>query len=1113
MKRIKDRLQKVLVIGATPAGIAATNKLGELGVPVTLVEATHDLNEKFSQYRLPSGSGLNFSHRSGLIRILRNPRIKCILPARVDAVRHTGQGFDVRVTPLMGYVDPQKCVLCGKCAEICPVITCEGDRPVKYSGRKMLPGRPVIDKRRQPLCQENCPLGVNVQGYMALTRAGKFDHALALIRKENVLPGICGRVCTHPCEAACRRKDVDDPLAIREIKKFLSDHASSPDESGHASETNTRKESVAVVGSGPAGLAAAADLARLGYRVKVYEKQAQAGGILRYGIGPHRLPRNILDRDLNYIKKLGVEFQLSHPIDGNTGLEALKKDHDAVIIACGLWSDRKLGVPGEDLTEVYGAISFLTKLYQEDFPNLNQNIAVIGDGNAAFDLARVLRRLRGNVTLISWFPMERIPADPEEVEAARAEGVKILDSLQVIEFLGKNRTLEAVRCIATAPGPPDAAGIPWPKIVKEATPITLSFEKAIVAIGQQGPLTEMMDCGLNYDQRGCVRVDGTLETTIPGVFAAGDMVTGPSTVVHAMASGRAAAAAVHRQISGIQENPRPSRPHDRDLTNIPINLVKQKRTEISWMDPSKRLAGFMEPVATWDASQAITEAHRCLQCGACSECLECVNACGKEGALMHHHLQTAITEQAGVIILADRSMSASVKGEDVIRAYSTKAEESVHDMFVRGFAAAAEAFHLLNHHAAAPRGYGVPFLPPDPGLSQEIRMGVFVCRCKDSMGWDPQLDRWVEQITAREKVRHVEILSSACNPEATAAMVRTIRTRRLTRVVLASCVCCSLDFVCSACTDQRSRLKSALFTGTGVSRSMVETCNIRGEVLHYLKQNPKIAQQRFYGLLERAIHRARMLKPFPSPPRTYNFTTVVIGVSEAAIQSARALAKMGHEVFLIGGKNSPLHVELDHPNIHCFQGASAISISGTIGKFQVSYSAGANQRYVNAGAVILGPKSSQKVPYIPQEGLPSRAHVSSMQVAGQTGVPFLFPGSTSIAGLFVANASGFHVSPMKMGMASAILAASAIPRGPRQNKGYTVCVNAELCRGCGRCYMICPYQAVSFQKNNSGGWVAVVDEALCKGCGNCISVCPSNAADSPYRSQAMLEKTIEEMLT
>ena len=623
----------------------------------------------------------------------------------------------------------------------------------------------------------------------------------------------------------------------------------------------------------------------------------------------------------------------------------------------------------------------------------------------------------------------------------------------------------------------------------------------------------MSDCCLDLDQRGFVRVDDAMRTKLPGVYAAGDMVTGPATVVHSMASGRAAAAAVHRHINRIKEAPAHSRPRDIELTVIPSDIAAKKRPEITCIDASERLCGFVEMSTAWDASHAIEEAQRCLQCGSCSECMECLSACGENGAILHQKMDEDIIEQAGVVILADPSMAPAIKGEDVIRAYSSrKTQEAVHDMVVRGFAAAADAFTLLKTHSTAPRGSGVPFLPPDPGLSPEIRMGVFICRCKDSMGWDDRIDRWIEQITSREIVRHVEILDAACTPEATAAMARTIRTRRLTRVVLASCVCCPLDFVCSACTDQRSRLKTALFTGMGVSRSMVETCNIRGEALHYLRQDPVTAKKRFYGLLERAIHRARKLKPLPSPPRTYNFTTGVIGTSEAAVHSALSLAKMGNEVFLIGGKDSPLQDRLDHPNIHCFQGSSVVAMSGTIGNFQISYSAGGNKRSVNVGAIILGPRSSSKVPYIPQEGLPGRTFVASMQVEGETGVPFLFPGSTSIAGLFLANPSEINVSPVKMGVASAMLAASAMPRGPRQSKGYTVFIEADRCRGCGRCYMICPYQAISFQKNTVGGWFAVVDEALCKGCGNCISVCPSNAADSPYRNQAMLEKTIEEML-
>ena len=192
----------------------------------------------------------------------------------------------------------------------------------------------------------------------------------------------------------------------------------------------------------------------------VYDKEAQAGGLLRYGIGPHRLPRHVLERDLQYIQALGVDFKLSYPVDFPAGLEALKQAHEAVIVACGSWSDRKLGVLGEDLANVEGAIAFLNRLYREDFSNLKENIAVIGDGNAAFDLARVLRRLGGRVTVVSWFSENLIPADMEEIQAAREEGVEILDRLQVTEFLGRDGVLEAIRCMPTEPGPLDTAGIP-----------------------------------------------------------------------------------------------------------------------------------------------------------------------------------------------------------------------------------------------------------------------------------------------------------------------------------------------------------------------------------------------------------------------------------------------------------------------------------------------------------------------------------------------------------------------------------------------------------------------------------------------------------------------------
>lgn len=192
MNEKKDRLHKVLVLGATPSGIAAVNKLGELGIPVTLVDRDADLDRKLGNeaWRLASGVPLNYAHRPGLLRILRNPRITCVLPGDVTAVRHNAQGFSVTVKPNPTYVDKDRCLLCGKCEDICPVTTREGVKAVHAKNRMSLPGRAVIDKRQMPLCQANCPLGVEVQAYVALTRAGKTQEALAVIRKDNVLPSV-----------------------------------------------------------------------------------------------------------------------------------------------------------------------------------------------------------------------------------------------------------------------------------------------------------------------------------------------------------------------------------------------------------------------------------------------------------------------------------------------------------------------------------------------------------------------------------------------------------------------------------------------------------------------------------------------------------------------------------------------------------------------------------------------------------------------------------------------------------------------------------------------------------------------------------------------------------
>ena len=1115
MKSPKDRLYRVLVIGATPAGIAATNKLGEIGVPVTLVDSDPDLNQKLScdAWRLSSGVPLNYASRPGLLRILRNPRIRCVFPGSIRSLKHTSQGFRAHIDSPAAFIDPDRCTLCGRCLEACPAISPDGSKPIRSGGRYSLPGHPVIDKRRQPLCQANCPLGVNAQGYVALTRAGKFPEALDLIRRDNILPGICGRICTHPCEIACRRAELDQSVAIRDIKRFVADYELSHPRAFIAPVVPHRPQRIAVIGSGPAGLAAAADLARLGYPVTVFEKESLAGGLLRYGLGPHRLPREILDQEIAYIEKLGVVFQTGISMDLSGGLDELKKEFAAVILAVGVWKDRKLGVPGEELAGVEGCLDFLIRLYRGDITEVRGNVAVIGDGNAAFDLARALVRLGAAVTVLSWFPESLIPADTQEVVAAREEGICIRNNIQVMGFAGKEGKLGALRCAATQPGPPDAAGIPWPVLVPATEAFDLNFDRAFVAIGQAAD-----PCGAKslagMPSKGSNQTNSDFNTGIAGVFAAGDVAHGPSSVVKAMASGRQAAHAVHLSLGGEKlSNQLPKRPQDKDFSAITPNIPSLSRAHMPERQPAAREGNFAEVALGLSESQVCFEAARCLQCGACSECLECVTACTAAGAIQHGKDTEDLIEQAGVVIIADPAAAPDIKGDDILRAYSTKtAKQDVHAMTLRGFAAAADAMLLLGGGSQRLKGHGMAFSPPDPRLSSEIRMGVFVCRCNDALGWSAGLSDYVAGLCNLPHIEHAEVISSACTPEGSTGLIRTIREKGLTRVVLASCVCCPLDFICSACTDQRSRLKHAIFSGTGISRAMVETCNLRGEVLRLLKSDPELTEKRFKGLIERSIHRTFRLKALPAPARPYNFTTAVIGDSEAALNSAMTLARAGLEVFLFGTPDKSLPETLVHPNIHNLGQSSVQCLRGTVGNFEVTLDTHGVKQIMHAGSVILGEQSRKRIPYMPMADLPAHIVESAMQKRGITGIPFFNPGATSIPGLFLANPSGIAVSDRIKGTAAAMLAAAAMPRSPRQNKGYTVSVDDALCRGCGRCIGVCPYQAVSFRSNDINGWYAVVDEALCKGCGNCIAVCPCSAADSPYRDRKYLNQMIAELL-
>ncbi len=1130
MNQTKDRLHKVMVLGATPSGIAAVNKLGEMGIPVTLVDSCADLDAKLKkeEYRLSSGLLLNYAHRPGLLRILRNSRINVALPSDVTEITETSQGFSVSLKPVPTYVNRERCILCGRCEDICPVSAGDGDKAVASKNRMRLPGQAVIDKRRMPLCQANCPLGVNVQAYVALTRAGKYKEALDVIREANVLPSVCGRICTHPCEAACRRGDVDGSVSVRAIKRFLAEQEDPKDAKRWASgrPDQTRPEKIAVIGSGPSGLAAAAELAAHGFSVTVIEKEKKTGGMLRYGIGEHRLPRDVLDREIGYIKSRGVQFKTGSAVDLKKDLKTLLKKYDAVLMATGTWADRNLGIDGEDLHGVHGCVDFLAAYHRGEAVAPKGKTAVIGDGNSAFDLARTLVRLGADTTLVSWFPKDKVTADDEEVKGALEEGVKFIYSAKAVAFKGKKDKLTAVSLIQTRPGEPDERGIAWPVAIPDAVPSDHDFDHVFVAVGQKGPYEA--GCDFDVTETGVISTDTSFRTGVKGLYATGDAVTGPASVVHAMAQGRKAAGALILDITGekpefMAQTEKSARPACCDFPEIPSDLKAINRVEVSELPPSDRQLNFSEVVLGLSFSQTALESERCLQCGVCSQCLECVKACGTVAAIDHGQTADEIKDHVGVIIVADPAMAQvvpKISGDDMIRAYGATPDKTdktdVYTMMVQGFAAAASAMELLSGSLQRSRGYGITSLSPTPGLSKDVRVGVFACTCNESQGWLPGMTDYIANLENTADIVHAEVLSSACVPEGAAKMVRTIREKGITRVVLASCVCCPLNFVCSSCTDQKSRLKNALFNGTGISRSMVETCNLRGEVLRLVKTDGYLAVSAFKGLIGRSVERARKLSSHPESPRNYNFTTAVIGDSESAFTSAAILARSGFDVVLFRKKETD-SLKTDVPSsLHVIKGAKVTEVSGTLGDFRISFTAGGSDQTFQAGSIVMGEKTRKNVPFKRMKDQPDlkkeftiEAGVQEKDVSGQ---PFLYPGFTSIPGLLLSDPPTVQGSKHQKGAAAAMLAAAIMPRGPRQGKGYTVTIDKTLCRGCGRCVTICPYSAVTLSENAIFGYHAVVDEAFCKGCGNCTSVCPTNAADSPYRGQAFFEEIIEELL-
>jgi NADH-quinone oxidoreductase subunit F len=458
-------------------------------------------------------------------------------------------------------------------------------------------------------CSHTCPAGVDVPRYVRLIGQGQFDRALAVIREKIPFPSICGHVCPHPCEARCRRGQVDEAIAIRALKRFAAERGNGlwRMKAKRAAATHKR---VAVIGSGPAGLTAAYYLAKRGHTVTVFEALPEPGGMMRYGIPEYRLPRQILAGEIDDVRGAGVEIRTNTRI-GSVD-ELLGQGYHAVFLAIGAHQGARLGIEGDDAPEVMEGISFLRKVNMGNKVGVGRHVAVIGGGNVAIDVSRSALRLgAGAVTMIYRRTREEMPASAEEIEEAIHEGVRI-EFLAAPLRIGRKDGGVELTCVRMELGGVDASGRRRPTAIA-GTEFSSTFDAVIAAIGQVPEATDTF--GLALKRGNTFEADPySLATGREGVFAGGDAVTGPATVIEAIAAGRQAAVSMDKYLGGSGIIDEALAPPD-ELETLPeVEEGERARVPLATLALGERLCGFAQVELGLTTEAAIVEARRCLRC-------------------------------------------------------------------------------------------------------------------------------------------------------------------------------------------------------------------------------------------------------------------------------------------------------------------------------------------------------------------------------------------------------------------------------------------------------------------------------------------------------------------
>jgi NADPH-dependent glutamate synthase beta subunit-like oxidoreductase/formate hydrogenlyase subunit 6/NADH:ubiquinone oxidoreductase subunit I len=1116
----------ILLVGSGYGALKVAQDIAQSGLPLLWVtKAPHFLEmaagrSSFTEWP----ADINFQFRPLYLRVTRHPNVTALTHAHVESIEKVPEGYRIHALQAPPYVDYDLCTGCGRCQSVCPLQ--ESAHSPLTRTPPYCPSRALdLDKRKPSPCRSACPLGVNVQAYMALAAQSRFDEALAVIREDNPLPGICGRVCHHPCEEACRRATVDEAVSICSVKRFLSDRELTAHPPAFpVPDCGKKKERVAIVGSGPAGLTAAHYLLREGFPVTIFESQKEAGGMLRTGINAFRLPRNILDLEIQALVDEGIEIRTGFPVGD---LQQLFADgFQAVLLCTGAHHDLRLEIEGEDARGVFGAVEMLRNIYTGGKVNLKGHIVVIGGGNSAIDAARAAIRLGADsVTICYRRERDDMPARIAEIREAEEEGVRFEFRVAPRRIVAEKGRATGIELIRMKMGPPDESGRKRPE-AKKGSEFKIPADRIIVAIGQEPHWRDMGIKGrFNADKQGRIQVDNS-STGQPGVFAAGDVVTGPDTVVGSMSQGRLAAGRIIAWIEngcpGMKDKKDKKNKKDIESAQSPASTEDYlkispdephlAREEMPRRDCAVRRRDFEEVETGFTAAQAVHEARRCLQCASCCECRICETVCRDIGAIDHARPSRRVEIISPSIIIANEeeiTPKEFLKEENVYRVGDFRHTTDIVNVLMAGSASAGMAMAK----GSSLRVSGKPSVPETYTDGVEERLGIFICTCNDTLASVSALERIRDMGQKFPGVVHSGLVFSACHPRGAEMIDRDVRRLGLGRIILASCVCCPLEFQCISCNDQRNRARIHLFDRLGLDRSRFEMVNLRDHLeAPQHSDDQVVAKARDF--LREAFIRARFLGPLRSGTTKIGKNILILGGSEVGVSCARILDHQGFKVHLVHRcrlktqKEMPRDIQLRPVSdiagyIKHIPEAVIDSIQGHLGDFTVTYEENGKKRYWKADIVCLTDPNVLSLT-IPEDlfGLKKFYRYDfAFFHTPQIGIYRVMPRTLT------------RVSAFQAGTALAAHVTTAAAEAFLKDHELSPRVDPARCRGCGRCVDICPFDAVRLVANDRGFYTAEILRHNCVGCGGCVGRCPVTAMDMPYFSNRLLEEIVACTLT